>query len=78
LTIVSFICNLGRTASSEPPANQACSSLCLVMHKVVERPFDLASLDSTLLRAPAQRFLWNWTKDDQAETKSRQSMSAKK
>ena len=77
LTIVSFVCNLGRNASSEPPANQACSSLGLVMHKVVERPFDLASLDSTLLRAPAQRFLWDWA-SHQAETDGRQSMSAKK
>jgi hypothetical protein len=48
------------------------------MHKVAERPFDLESIDSTLLRAPAQRFLWNWMGADQAETSGRQSMSAKK
>jgi hypothetical protein len=78
LTIVSLVSNLGRKASAEPPASQACSSLGMVMHKVAERPFDLTSIDSTLLRAPAQRFLWNWTRDYQAETNSRQSMSAKK
>jgi hypothetical protein len=78
LTIVSFVCNLGRSASPEPPASQECSSLGLVMHKVAERPFDLESIDSTLLRAPAQRFLWNWMGADQAETSGRQSMSAKK
>ena len=77
LTLVSFVSNLGRGPSSEPPASQACSSLGLVMHKVTERPFDLESLDSTLLRAPAQRFLWNW-RSDQAETNGRQNMSARK
>jgi hypothetical protein len=74
LTIVSFVCNLGRKASPEPPANQACSSLGMVMHKVSERPFDLESIDSTLLNAPAQRFLWNWT----TGVAGRQSMAAKK
>ena len=78
LTIVSFAFNLGRTASGAPPPNQACSSLGLVMRKVTERPFDLESIDSTLLKVPAQRFLWNWASADQAETNDRQSMSAKK
>jgi hypothetical protein len=48
------------------------------MHKVAERPFDLESIDSTLLRAPAQRFLWDWMSTDEAQTSGRQSMSAKK
>jgi len=78
LTLVSFVSNLGRATSSEPPANQACSSLGLAMRKVAERPFDLGSIGVTLLRAPTQRFLWNWTSADQAETNGRQSMSAKK
>jgi hypothetical protein len=78
LTIVSFVCNLGRNASPEPPASQACSSLGLVMQKVAERPFDLDSIDSTLLRVPAQRFLWNWTSAEQAAANGRQSVSAKK
>ena len=78
LTIVSFVSNLGRNASSDPPANQACSSLCLVMHKVVERPFNLESIDSTLLRASAQRFQWNWVSAEQPAASDRQSMPAKK
>ncbi|HET7802768.1 MAG TPA: hypothetical protein VFL53_00880, partial [Pseudolabrys sp.] len=78
LTLVSFVCNLGRHASSEPPASQACSSLGLVMHKVADRPFNLESLDSTLLRAPAQRFLWNWTSAGPVAANRRQNMAAKK
>lgn len=78
LTVVSFVCNLGRKASAEPPANQACSSLGLVMHKVAERPFDLKSIDSTQLRAPAQRFSWNWTDAEQAAATGRRNMAAKK
>jgi hypothetical protein len=78
LTIVSLLGNLGRSASPEPPRNQACSSLGLVMHKVVDRPFDLESIDPTLLKAPAQRFLWNWAAAEQDAGSGRQSMSAKK
>jgi hypothetical protein len=48
------------------------------MQKVAERPFDLDSIDSTLLRVPAQRFLWNWTSAEQAAGNGRQSVSAKK
>jgi hypothetical protein len=77
LTLVSFACNLTRKVSSEPPANQACSSLGVVMHKVGERSFDIKTDDPALQDAPAQRFLWSWTSPE-AETDSRQSMSAKK
>jgi hypothetical protein len=77
LTVVSFVCNLGRNASPEPPANQACSSLAMVMHKVAERPFELESLDTSLLRAPAQRFLWNWDAE-QVAASGRQNMAAEK
>ena len=77
LTVVSFACNLGRNASPEPPANQACSSLGIVMHKIAERPFELESLDTSLLRAPAQRFLWNWDAE-QAAASGRQNMAAEK
>jgi len=78
LTVVSFISNLGRTPSSEPPANQTCSSVGLVMHKVAGRPFDLDSIDSTLVKVRAQRFLWEWRNAAGAETSDRPSMSAKK
>ena len=37
LTIVSFVCNLGRRSSANPPRNQSCSSVGLVMRKVVPR-----------------------------------------
>jgi hypothetical protein len=77
LTVVSVVCNLGRNASPEPPANQACSSLAMVMHKVAERPFELESLDTSLLRAPAQRFLWNWDAE-QVAASGRQNMAAEK
>jgi hypothetical protein len=78
LTVVSFISNLGRIASSEPPKDQACSSLGLVMHKVTARPFDLNSIDSSVLRTPSRRFLWNWTNAEQAAANDRQNTVAKK
>ena len=78
LTIVSFIGNLGRKASREPPANQSCSSLGMVLHKVVDRPFDLGSIGSTSLRLPAQRFLGNWTNAERAASDGRQNMAAEK
>jgi hypothetical protein len=49
----------------------------MVMHKVAERPFELESLDTSLLRAPAQRFLWNWDAE-QVAASGRQNMAAEK
>jgi hypothetical protein len=57
LTIVSFLCNLGRRSSTKPPPNQDCSSVGLAMRKAVSRPLEIETIDAKPLDLPAQRFL---------------------
>ena len=62
LTIVSFLCNLGRRTSSDPPYNQSCSSVGLVMRKTGARSLELEIIEEKQLYLPAQRFLWDWAR----------------
>jgi hypothetical protein len=49
LTIVSFVCNLSRRGSAEPPRNQSCSSVCLAMRKTMSRSTDIEIVEPSSL-----------------------------
>jgi hypothetical protein len=62
LTIVSFVCNLGRRGSADAPRNQICSSVAMVMHKAVTQSIEIETIEEKPLDLPAQRFLWSWAR----------------
>jgi hypothetical protein len=62
LTIVSFVCNLGRRRSADAPQNQACSSVGIVMRKAVTQSIEAETVEQKPFDSPAQRFLWSWVR----------------
>ena len=79
LTIVSFVCNLGRRGSANPPGNQSCSSVGLALRKaVVSRSTDIETIEVSSLGLPAQRFLRSWARRaDRERAKARENIVAK-
>jgi hypothetical protein len=79
LTIVSFLCNLGRRTSNDPPSNQSCSSVGLVLRKTGAGSLELEIIEEQRLYIPAQRFLWDWARSaDEDNAKPPEEVAVKR